>query len=87
MKDKIHKIRQLLNFTLSYIDDKNTKFSSNPEDILKSAKKILQKLNTKEDTSKTTIPEGLSKILKRKKISKQRLNFFESKISVELHGM
>ena len=44
---------------------------SNPEDIFKSAKNFLEKLNTKEDCSKTTISKFLSKISNRKKTSKQ----------------
>ena len=49
----------------------NTKHFSNPEDIFKSAKIFLNKLNTKEDSSKTTISKFLSKIYNRKKTSKQ----------------
>ena len=49
----------------------NTKHFSNPEDIFKSAKNFLEKLNTKEDSSKTTISKFLSKISNRKKTSKQ----------------
>ena len=44
---------------------------SNPENIFKSAKNFLEKLNTKEDSSKTTISKFLGKISNRKKTSKQ----------------
>ena len=47
----------------------NAKHLSNPEDIFKSAKNVIEKLNTKEDSSKTTISEVLSKLPNRKKIS------------------
>ena len=45
--------------------------SNNTEDIFKSAKNILEQLNTKEDFSKTIISKFLSKISNRKKTSKQ----------------
>ena len=47
----------------------NTKYSSNTEDIFKSAKNFLEKLNTRKDSSKTTISKVLSKISNRKKKS------------------
>ena len=55
----------------------------NQTNNFKSAKNLLDKLNTKEDSSKTTI----SKVERnnRKKSSKQQYNF--CKISLELHGM
>ena len=65
----------------------NTKYSSNTEDIFKSAKNILEKLNTKEDSSKTTISKFLSKIPNRKTTSKQQYNFCKAKISLEVHSM
>ena len=48
----------------------NIKHSSNPEDIFKSTKNFLEKLNTKGASSKTTISKVLSKSPKRKKTSK-----------------
>ena len=48
----------------------NTKHSSNPEDIFKSAESLLEKPNTKQDFSKTTISKIVSKISHRKKTSK-----------------
>ena len=60
---------------------------SNPEDILKSAKNFLENLNTKEDSSKTTISKFLSKISNRKKTSKQYYNFRKAKTSLEVHGL
>ena len=65
----------------------NTKHFRNPEVIFKSAKNYLEKLNTKEDSSKTTISRFLSKIPNRKTTSKQQYNFCKAKISLEVHGM
>ena len=65
----------------------NTKRFSNPEEIFKSAKNFLEKRNPKEDSSKTTISQVLSKNSKRRKTSKQHYNFTEAKISLEVHGM
>ena len=49
-----------------YTDDNKSKHSSNPTDILKSAKNLYEKLYTKETTSKTTTTEFISKIPYRK---------------------
>ena len=57
---------------LRYTHYKTTKHSSDPEDIHKSTKNFLEKLNTKEETTTTTISKVLSKIHKRKKIPKQQ---------------
>ena len=65
----------------------NTKHFRTTEDIFKSAKNFLEKLNTKEDSSKTTISKFLSKIPNRKTTSKQQYNFYKAKISLEVHGM
>ena len=43
LKDKLCKIKQFLNFTFSYPDDKNTKHSSNHGDIFQSSKSTFQK--------------------------------------------
>ena len=59
----------------------NAKHFRNPEDIFKSAKNFLEKLNL------TTISKFLSKIPNRKKTSKKQYNFCKAKISVEVHGM
>ena len=59
----------------------NTKYSSNPKDIFKSAKKYLENRSTKEDSPKANIAKSLSKISNRKKASKQQYNFFKDKIS------
>ena len=68
-------------------NQKYAKDSSNSEDIFKSAKNFLEKLNTKEDSNKTTISKIESKIRNRKKTSKQQYNFCKAKISLEVHGM
>ena len=47
-----------------YTDDKKSKYSSNPNDILKSAKNLYELLYTKEKISKTPILEIFRKISK-----------------------
>ena len=44
-----------------YTDDNKSKHSSNPTDILKSAKNFYEKLYTKETTSKTATTDLISK--------------------------
>lgn len=63
----------MLNYMLSYNDDKSKKYSGKPKDIFKSDKNFFKTTNTREDISKTTIFEVLSKISYRNKISKQPL--------------
>ena len=48
----------------------NAKHSSNSEEIFKSTKNSLEKLNTKKDSSNTTPSKVIPKIPNRKKISK-----------------
>ena len=62
-----------------YTDDKKSKNSSNPKDILKSAKKIM-KLYTKW-TSAAATTEFVCKIANRKKISNEHFNLRETEIS------
>ena len=50
-----------------YTDNKKWKYSSNPNDILKSARNYFEKIYIKETTSKSTIAEFFSKISNRKK--------------------
>ena len=54
-----------------------TKHFSNPEGNLKSAKKILEKPNAKEDSSKTNISKVLSKISNRRKLQINVCTTFE----------
>ena len=69
--DRIYKIKQHLNYiNLRY----KSKYSSNPKDILKSAKKNYEKLYTKETTSKAATTDFLSKIHDRKKMSNENFN-------------
>ena len=77
-----------LNQTISelYTDDNKSKYSSNPIDIFKSAKKeekSYEKLYTKETTSKAPTTEFLCKISNRKKIFNEQFNLCEAKISLE----
>ena len=66
-----------------YIDDNRSKYSNNLKDIVKSAKKIYEKLQKKETISKAATTEFLSNICKRKKISNQQFNLCEAKISLD----
>ena len=71
---KIKRCQNAPKLFAKYLEDKIWKTKqhfSKPEDIFKSAKKFLEKLNTKEGSSKTTISKFLSKISNRKKTSKQ----------------
>ena len=52
LNDNLTKPNRFLTCILFYTDDKKKKLSGNPDDILKSAKKFLKKLNSKEDTTK-----------------------------------
>ena len=65
----------------------NIKYSCNPKYIFKSSKKKIEKLNPKEDSSKTTTSKVLSKILNRNKISKKQYNFYKDMISLEVRDM
>ena len=64
-----------------YTDDNKSKYSSNPMNILKSAKKIM-KLYTKW-TSTAATTEFVCKIPNRKKISNEHFNLWEAKISLD----
>ena len=64
-----------------YTDDNKSKYSSNPKDILKSAKKIM-KLYTKW-TSTAATTEFVCKIPNRKKISNEHFNLCEAEISLD----
>ena len=66
-------------------NETKTKYSSNPKGIFKTAKDLLEKLNTKEDSPKTTISKVLSKISHRRKTSKQQYNLCNAKISLKVH--
>ena len=63
----------------------NKNHSVNPKETFQSTKNFLEKPNSKEDSSKTTICNVLSKIPNRKKTSKQRKNFSKDTISLEVH--
>ena len=52
-----------------YADDKKLNYSSNSNDVFKSAKNFYQKLYTKETTSKTATAELFSTISNRNKVS------------------
>ena len=52
-----------------------TKYSSNPEDIFKSAKKSVEKPNIKGHSSETTKSKVLNKILNRKNSQSNTITF------------
>ena len=65
-----------------YTDDNKSKYSSNPKDILKSAKKkICEKLIKQTSTAATT--EFVQKIPNRKKISNEHFNICDAEISLD----
>ena len=66
-----------------YTDDKKSKFSSNPEDILKSAKKIYENLYTRKKVSKSATNKLLNKIPLKKKISKEHIFLCEAEMSLD----
>ena len=80
---KVLERQNMKNQTISelYTDDNKSKYSSNPKDILKSAKKIM-KLYTKW-TSTAATTEFVWKIPNRKKISYEHFNLCEAEISLD----
>ena len=66
-----------------YTDDMKSKFSTNPKDILKSAKKIYENLYTTENISESAVNELLNKIPLNKKISKEYFILCEAEISLD----
>ena len=53
----------------------NAKHSTNSEEIFKSTKNVLEKCNTKDDSSNTTTSKVLSKICKRKNLHSNNTTF------------
>ena len=53
----------------------NTKHSINSADIFKSAKNVLEKCSTKEDSSNTTTSKAFSKIFNRKNLQSTNMTF------------
>ena len=72
----------LILLMLNDIVDIKSKYSSNPKDIFKSAKKIMKK-SAPSKTSTAATTEFLSKILNRKKISNEHFNLCEAEISLD----
>ena len=68
-----------------YTDDNKSKYSSNPKDILKSAKKVM-KLYTK-GTSTDATTETVCEIPNIKKISNEHFNLCEAGISIDTFQM
>ena len=68
---KVLERQNMQNQTISelYTDVEKSKFSSNPKDILKSAKSFYENLYTRENASKSAIDELLNQIPTNKKIS------------------
>ena len=59
------------------------KYSSNPKDIFKSAKKLYGTVYTKEATSKAATTEFLKKNSHRKKVINEQFNLCEAKLSLD----
>ena len=76
---KILERQNMQNQTIStlYTDDKKSKFSGNPEEVLKSAKNFHENLHTRENVSKPAINELLKKIPS-KKISNEHFILCEA---------
>ena len=66
-----------------YTDHKRSKYSSNPNDIFKSAKKLYVKIYTEEATSRTATTELLSKSPNRKKISDEQFHLCKANLSLD----
>ena len=64
-----------------YTDNNKFNYSSNPKDILKSAKKIMKLYNKWLSTAATT--EAVCKIPNIKKISNEHFNLCEAEISID----
>ena len=64
-----------------YTDDNKSKYSSNPMNILKSAKKILKLYTNSTSTAATT--EFVWEISNRKKISHEHFNLCEAEIFLD----
>ena len=81
---KILERQHMQNQTISelYTNDKKSKVSNNPGEILNSAKKIYGNLYTREKVSKSAVNELLNKIPINKKISNERFRLCEAEISL-----
>ena len=66
-----------------YTDDQKSKYSSNPNELLKSAKNVYENLYTRETVSKSAIDELLNKIPTSRKISKEHFKLCEAEISLD----
>ena len=64
-----------------YTEDKKTKYSSNPNYILKSAKNFYEKLYTKRQSPKLFTSYLLTKIPNKKKISNEQFHLCKAEIS------
>ena len=68
-----------------YTDDNKSKYSSNPKDILQSAKKIMKLYTNWTFTAATT--EDVSKISNIRKISNEHFNLCQAEISLDTFQM
>ena len=82
---KILERQNMQNQTISelYTDDKKSKYSSSPKDILKSAKDFYENLYIRENACKPAINELLNKIPISKKISNEHFNLCETEITLD----
>ena len=82
---KVLERQNMHNQTISELctDKQKSKYSSNPNEILKSAKNFYENLYTRENVSKAAIDELLNKIPTNKKISKEHFDLCEAEISLD----
>ena len=82
---KVLERQNMQNQTISelYTDNNKSKYSGNPKDILKSAKRFYEKLYLMETTLKAATTEFLSKFPNRKEVSNEQCNLCEAKISLD----
>ena len=66
-----------------YTDDKKSKVSSNPGDILNSAKRFYENLYPRQKVSKSAINELLRRIPINNKISNECLRLCEAEVSLD----
>ena len=66
-----------------YTDDKKTKYSNKPQDILKSAKKFYEDLYSRGNISRDSIIKFLNRIPNSKKMSMDHFNLCEAEISLD----
>ena len=82
---KVLERQHMQNQTISelYTDKQNSIYSSDPNEILNSAKKFYENLYSKENVSRDAIDELLNKIPIKKQISREHFDLCEAEISLD----